>query len=170
MDNRETTPPKFVKDYSLKSKMLTRLSKKTGPAKSGRDTKLASKLRVSPYLPRNINGDFKGLQPINPGRQRITVDQSQMSNEQSIRERIPSNESDMYPNVIIYGKAEKLYGVGPFSSDRKMSNQSNNERMLSNEFKTINSSNATGGGGMRYVAMGNELAVGKQVEMHRIYE
>ena len=75
----------------------------------------------------------------------------------------------MYRNVIIYGKAEKLYGVGPFSSDRKMSNQSNNERLLSNEFKTINSSNATGAGGARYHYVGADTPI-RQAEMKKIYE
>ena len=72
----------------------------------------------------------------------------------------------MYKNVIIYGKAEKLYGVGPFSSDRKMSNQSNNERLLSNEFKTINSSNA---GGARHPLVGADTP-SRRAEMKKIYE
>ena len=77
MDSGKRASPIGVKNIQLKSKMLTRLSRTTAPAQnSGRDGAIASKLRVSPYMPIKINGDFRGLVPVNPGRQRITVDQS----------------------------------------------------------------------------------------------
>ena len=74
MDSRKKASPIGVKNVQSKSKILTRLSRKTAPAQdSGRES-IASKLRVSPYMPIKINGDFRGLVPVNPGRQRITVD------------------------------------------------------------------------------------------------
>ena len=82
MDERRESPSnKFVKDISLQSKMLTRLSRKTAAKDPGRRTSINQKIRVSPYMPRKINGDFKGLVAVNPGRTRVTVDQSAMSNE-----------------------------------------------------------------------------------------
>lgn len=77
-------------------------------------------------MPRNINGDFKSLGPVNPRRNRVTADASALSNKQrglSTRCRDFSGESGdpAYPkNLIICGKAEKLG-----STERKVSNSSN---------------------------------------------
>mmetsp|Transcript_4102 Transcript_4102/g.5437 ORF Transcript_4102/g.5437 Transcript_4102/m.5437 type:complete len:97 (-) Transcript_4102:780-1070(-) len=96
----------------------------------------------------------------------MTVDQSSIS-----KERFPSNDSDPYANVIIYGDANKLFGPAQLSTERKASNSSNNDgstqRRICHEIKTQNSSNATGG--PRYTVCNGE-PFSRQVEMRRIYE
>lgn len=99
--------------------MMTRLSMKhtkIKPSPRAGDSS-SRKPKVSARKSKNLNGDFKLLEPVNPHRQRITpagrVDSrdkttplrdSEMLVQISNRYRQDSNDSsDPYQNIIIYG-------------------------------------------------------------------
>jgi len=84
--------------------MLSRLSKKS-KTPSG-----ASQLKVYPHSPKHYNGNFKNLKPVNPGRQRITTENTLSGGTSN------SADLDPYANIIIKGDPEKLYGNSVHSS------------------------------------------------------
>jgi len=88
--------------------MLQRIAKKNERnVPSSQESSANSNLRVLARKPTFHHGDFKTLEPVNPGRSRVTVDQDSV---QSSAPQQVLSELEPYAKIILKGSADKLFG------------------------------------------------------------